>query len=140
MILGKRIAQLRREKGLSQIELAKKVGVSQRYVSTWETGKNMPHVETLLKLAQVFGVSVDHLLLENVPREGTHKIDDIELYEQFKQAEALPQEQKDAVKQLVGALLFQYKVKKTQEEIDKQRTKATKQEQLLPLRKVAGKR
>lgn len=140
MILGKRISFLRQEKGWSQMELAEKVGVSQRYVSTWETGKNMPHVETLMKLAQVFEVSVDFLLFDTVPREGTHRIDDIELYEQFRQAEALPEEQKNAVKQLVGALLFQYKVKMTQDEIEKQKTKTSRQAETPALRKVAGKR
>lgn len=139
MILGKRVAALRKEKDWSQSELAQKVSVSQRYVSTWETGKNLPHVETLIKLAEVFEVSVDYLLFESVPREGTHRIDDIELYEQFRQAESLPEEQKKAIKLIVGGLLFQFRVKSTEEEIEKQSSKASKHARALPLRKVAGK-
>jgi transcriptional regulator with XRE-family HTH domain len=138
MILAKRIAQLRQERDWSQTELGKKVGVNQRYVSTWERGQNMPHVETLARLAQVFQVSVDYLLFENIPREGIHKIDDLELYEQFRQAESLPEEQKNAIKQVVGGLLFQQKVKQTQEEIEKSSSKRTAQS--VALRKVAGRR
>jgi transcriptional regulator with XRE-family HTH domain len=137
MNLAKKIIQLRQERDWSQTDLGKKVGVNQRYVSTWETGRNLPHVETLVKIAQVFEVSVDYLLLDNIPREGVHTIDDLELYEQFQQAEALPADQKKAIKQLVGALIFQHKVKQTQEEIEERTSQKIKQ---APLRKVAGKR
>lgn len=139
MNLAQKISKLREERGWSQTDLGKKVGVNQRYVSTWETGRNMPHVETLIRLAQVFEVSVDYLVLDDVPREPNHHVDDIELYEQFRQAEALPAEQKKVIKQLVGAVLFQYKVKTTQDEIDRQNAGGKKPAEPA-LRKVAGKR
>lgn len=63
---GKVIVQLRKEKRLTQKELAEKVGVSDKAVSRWETGKNYPDIETLQRLAEVFDVSVNDLLTGEV--------------------------------------------------------------------------
>lgn len=139
MSIEQKIIQLRQERDWSQGELGRKIGVNQRYVSTWETGRNMPHAETLVKLAQVFEVSIDYLLIDGVPREPNHKIDDLELYDQLRQAETLPAEQKKMIKQFVGALLFQYKVKTTQDEIEQQADEK-RPRQATSLRKVAGRR
>ena len=63
MILFKdRLKELRKEKNLSQTELAKDLEVSQRSVSSWETGFRQPDFETLEKLAKYFGVTSDYLL------------------------------------------------------------------------------
>ena len=61
MTLGERIAQLRREAGLSQEGLAEQMGVSRQAVSKWEKGLSYPDTENLLALAALFGVSADHL-------------------------------------------------------------------------------
>lgn len=63
---GKVISQLRKDKGLTQKELADKVGVSDKAVSRWETGKNYPDIETLQRLAEVLDVSVNDLLSGDV--------------------------------------------------------------------------
>lgn len=63
---GKAISRLRKEKRLTQKELAEKVGVSDKAVSRWETGKNYPDIETLQRLAEVFDVSVNDLLTGEV--------------------------------------------------------------------------
>lgn len=57
-----RLKELRSEKELSQTQLAKELGVSQRSVSNWETGVRQPDFETLEKLANFFAVSTDYLL------------------------------------------------------------------------------
>ena len=59
---GKAIVQLRKEKGLTQKELADNLNVSDKAVSRWETGKNYPDIETLQQLATVLDVSVNDLL------------------------------------------------------------------------------
>ena len=61
-IFGDTIVLLRKEKGLTQKELADKLGVTDKAVSRWETGKNYPDIEVLKKLADVLEVSVDDLL------------------------------------------------------------------------------
>lgn len=59
---GETIVLLRKEKGMTQKELADKLGVTDKAVSRWETGKNYPDIETLKKLAEVLEVSVNELL------------------------------------------------------------------------------
>ena len=62
MTIGKRIALLRKEKGLTQEELATHMGVSPQAVSTWENDQTCPDISTLPRLARLLGVSVDELL------------------------------------------------------------------------------
>lgn len=62
MIFLKRIAQLRKEKGLNQTGLALKLNITQYMVSAYENGRNQPSVDVLIQLADFFNVSVDYLL------------------------------------------------------------------------------
>lgn len=55
------LKKLREEHHMSQSKLAKAIGVAQSTVGMWESGKNKPEYATLLKIANVFGVSVDYL-------------------------------------------------------------------------------
>lgn len=57
-----RIAELRRERGLTQIQLSKALGISQSSLSGYENGKFEPDQEMLLSMAKYFDVSVDYLL------------------------------------------------------------------------------
>ncbi|MDR1116746.1 MAG: helix-turn-helix domain-containing protein [Oscillospiraceae bacterium] len=57
-----RIKALRKEKGYSQSELAKIIGISQSAVASWESGVRIPTSDTLQQLAEFFEVSVDYLL------------------------------------------------------------------------------
>jgi len=56
------IKDLRKKLGLSQKELADKLFVNQTAVSQWERGVTTPNKNTLIKLADIFGVTVDYLL------------------------------------------------------------------------------
>lgn len=60
--IGKRIAALRREKGLKQEEVAQVLDVSSQAVSKWENDQSCPDISLLPKLAKLLGVSVDVLL------------------------------------------------------------------------------
>ena len=62
MTLGRRIAQLRKEQNMTQQELANILEVSREAVSMWEIGLRQPNLDTLQKLADFFGCSVDYLL------------------------------------------------------------------------------
>ena len=59
--IGKNIKRFRRECGLTQAELAKKLGVTTQAVSKWETQMNSPDIALIPKIAQVLGVSIDEL-------------------------------------------------------------------------------
>ena len=60
--LGMMISSFRKEKGMTQIELAEKMGVTDKAVSKWERDLACPDVSTLPKLAEIFDVSVDELM------------------------------------------------------------------------------
>ena len=60
--VGKFIAALRREQGLTQEALGQKVGVTNKTVSRWETGAYMPDIELLVPLGEILGISVNELL------------------------------------------------------------------------------
>ena len=60
--LGKMIASLRKENGMTQLDLAEKMGVTDIAVSKWERDLSCPDVNTIPKLAEVFGISVDELM------------------------------------------------------------------------------
>lgn len=84
--VGKRISRLRREKGITQDEIAEKLGVTPQAVSKWENDISYPDILLLPKLAKILGVTVDHLLSENItnetrvlPKEERKNIDDMML-------------------------------------------------------------
>ncbi len=60
--LGATIASLRKDKGMTQLELAERMGVTDKAVSKWERGLSYPDVGSLPALAQILGVSVDELM------------------------------------------------------------------------------
>lgn len=64
MTLGEKICTLRTGKGLSQEDLAQRLEVSRQSVSKWETGQSVPDLEKIIRLADLFGVSVDELVRE----------------------------------------------------------------------------
>lgn len=62
MHIGENIAELRRREGWSQEQLADRLGVTRQSVSKWESGSATPELEKLTALADLFGVSLDHLV------------------------------------------------------------------------------
>lgn len=76
MDLGNRIREEREKRNLSQDELAEKLDISRQAISKWETGKSYPDIETILKLSDIFNLSLDELvkgdqkLRENLIKEG----------------------------------------------------------------------
>ncbi len=62
--VGRKISELRRERNMTQMELADQMGISFQAVSNWERGNSMPDISKLPELAGLFGVSIDELLGE----------------------------------------------------------------------------
>lgn len=60
--IGKFISELRKEKNMTQKELALKLGITDRAVSKWENGRGMPDVSLLRKISEIFEISVNELL------------------------------------------------------------------------------
>lgn len=66
MILADKIMQLRKQNGWSQEDLAEKLNVSRQSVSKWESGASIPDLDKILKLSNIFGVSTDYLLKDDM--------------------------------------------------------------------------
>lgn len=64
MTLAEKLLALRTEKGLSQEDLAEQMRVSRQSVSKWETGQSVPDLDRIIKLADLFGATVDELVRE----------------------------------------------------------------------------
>ena len=60
--LGKKLKELRLEKNLSQVELAKNLNFSNRTISDWEADKIEPNLATIIKICKFYKISVDELL------------------------------------------------------------------------------
>jgi len=60
-ILAANVARLRRERGMTQVQLAEKVGISEQMLNRIEKAKSSPGVELLFSLADALGVSADNL-------------------------------------------------------------------------------
>ena len=66
MILGEKIAALRKQNNWSQEDLAEKLQVSRQSVSKWESGASIPDLDRIVKLSALFGVSTDYLLKDEM--------------------------------------------------------------------------
>lgn len=67
--LAQQIRVLRTAKNLSQDELAEKLYISRQAVSKWENGEATPDIDKLVQLAEIFGVSLDYLVLGKEPEK-----------------------------------------------------------------------
>lgn len=77
MTFGEKIYKLRKENGLSQEDLADKLKVSRQSISKWETDCGYPETEKIIKLAKIFNVTIDYLLVEdNVSTLESEKVKD----------------------------------------------------------------
>ena len=73
MNMADRIQYLRKTKGLSQEELADKVGVSRQAVSKWESEQSTPDIEKIISMSELFEVTTDYILKGIEPAKMTNK-------------------------------------------------------------------
>lgn len=103
-MLGERVAQLRKERGLTQVELAEALGVAQSIVSKYESGELRLHGELIIQLAELLDVTADELLgLVDRPRAGPTK--DKRLARRLQDFDKLPKRDRDALTRTVDAFL-----------------------------------
>ena len=117
MELGNKIKQLRFKAGLTQEELAEKLGISPQSVSKWENAVTMPDITTLPLLSEVFGVTIDDLF-DLTAEQRFNRIEnrlDIEEdlpqdvfmeYEEFLKAQAASQQYKKRATDLIAYLYW----------------------------------
>lgn len=77
-LLGKRVADLRKQRKLTQEKLAEKADMSSNYLSHIETSRSIPSLETLMTLCTVLDVTPDTILLGTTTAQNDYLISDIE--------------------------------------------------------------
>lgn len=103
--LGNRIAALRKEMGLTQVQLAEILGISQQHMASFEAGRRKVSASSIPLLAQLFGVSTDDLLgLQDKPakRGPTPK-----LQRQIEQISLLPRNKQKFVMEMLETVIKQ---------------------------------
>ena len=73
MILADKIVELRKKNGWSQEELAEKLNVSRQAVSKWESAQSVPDMNRVLQMSDLFGVSTDYLLKDDLTEDPQHR-------------------------------------------------------------------
>ena len=107
--LGDRLKQLRKDSGLSQTDLAQKIGVSYSQYGRYELKGVQPPADILNKLADVLSTTVDFLLNGNAQEKAQVALKDAELLKQFKEAEKLPEDEKNLVIKMIRGYIRDYK-------------------------------
>lgn len=102
--LGARIAHLRKEEDITQVQLAELLGTSQQTITAYEVGRRRVPVSSLPKIAKLFGVSVEELIGEDAKR-GSKRGPASKLQQQLEQVSRLPKPKQRLVTQMLDALL-----------------------------------
>lgn len=108
--LGERIQYLRKEAGLTQTALAKKIKVSHTQMARYEIKGVQPPADVLKLLADVFNTSVDYLISGDKDQKAKAALKDTELLMQFKKVELLSGDKQRLVKEILDAFIFKANV------------------------------
>lgn len=105
-MFGERLTALRKARGLTQVELARRIGSSQRAISRYETVADRAPAPILAKLALALGVSTDELLGIKSSSAASHAEDPEtrRLWKKFQRVLELPEKDRRAVIRLVNSL------------------------------------
>jgi len=101
---GQRLARFRKERGMTQYELASKMGLVQALVSEYERDKIRPYHEMVARFALALKISSDELLGLNAPKRK-HKAPSLRLQKRMIQIEALPTHQKKILLRTIDTIL-----------------------------------
>jgi transcriptional regulator with XRE-family HTH domain len=107
MNIGNKIAELRKQKELSQTDFAKAVGVSREMIGRYERNEVMPSIEIAKKIADTLEVSLDYLA-----GEGMNAKFDKQTVKRMEDIERLPQDEKNIVYKMIDMALVYSKTKK----------------------------
>ncbi|MEW6747816.1 MAG: helix-turn-helix transcriptional regulator [Planctomycetota bacterium] len=105
---GERLAKLRAERGITQGQLAERIGSSQRAISAYETVAEYPPTAVVVEIAKALKVSADELLGLKPPPKTARLPEDPEvrrLWKKFQQVLSLPEKDRRAVIRLVNSLV-----------------------------------
>jgi transcriptional regulator with XRE-family HTH domain len=106
--IAQRLARIRRERGMTQVELAQRLGVAQPVVSDYERGELRLHGQLIVKLSQILGVSSEELLgLKKAPSNGALK--NRRLLRRLQAIERLPRRDQQALLRTIDRFLDSFR-------------------------------
>lgn len=110
--LGSRIQQLRKDGGMTQSQLSSRIGISMTQLVRYENKSVQPTADTLKKLSDVFGTSIDFLVNGNTDEKAAASLKDNDLLVQFQEVEKLNEDDKIVIKKLIDAFLAKKQIQK----------------------------
>ena len=112
MTVGDRIKQLRKQKDLTQSDLAKEVDLTYIQIGRYETGKSNPSADVLQRLAKALETTTDFLMNGSTDEVVSAQLSDMELLNQFKEVEKMTPEDKNLIKTFIDAFITKRKVQR----------------------------
>lgn len=112
MNFGKRLAEMRKKRGLTQQQLCELVGVHVTQLRNYEGDRSQPTLEVIRKLTLALDVTADELVFDVTERMPL--VTDKELIKQWEKLEDLPEEDRQALKVLVEGLLMRHQISRLQ--------------------------
>lgn len=73
MEIGSKLKNARNEKGITQEQVAELLGVSRQTISNWENNKSYPDIISVIKMSDIYFISLDHLLKEEKSMKQTYQ-------------------------------------------------------------------
>lgn len=110
MAFAQNLARFRKERGLTQMELAKRTKTGIAQLRRYEAGTSSPTLEVIVKLARTLGVSSDELVFEEGKGVASSRLLDRELLERFEVVSHLSGDDRDAIKRVLDAFIVRSQV------------------------------
>lgn len=107
--VGQRVRRLRQERGWSQAQLGSRLGAHQKQISSYERGVHVPSADVLIRMAELFDVSLDNLLAGTVSASQRAEIADRDLVRQMELIDKLPTEDKTAIKAVLDSFIVKHR-------------------------------
>lgn len=105
--IAKRLREARKRRGITQVELAEKLGIRQVLISQYELGQIRIHGAMIAGIATALGTSADDILGLKAPKNNGSAIDDRRFLRRLAQVDRLPKRKKDALLTTIDAFLAQ---------------------------------
>jgi transcriptional regulator with XRE-family HTH domain len=106
MPFAEKLAKLRKEKGLTQEDLAKKIGVGIAQMRRYEKGASSPTLEVIKNMAKTLGISADDLIFDENEGVAPAHILDRKLLEQFEMLSRMNPHDKEAVQTIIDSMII----------------------------------
>lgn len=112
MTFGERMKRLRLERAWSQGQLAQKLKVHQKQISGYERGVHLPSTDLLIRIAELFNVSLDYLAFDNWEDIRQVQIADRDLLQKLEELDKFSEQDKSTVKAVLDTFILKNRFQK----------------------------